>query len=83
MSINTNDTVAINNETKSDDSSHRNTRAASYNIKKKDDIETKLPNEIKALSSRKFIGEELTTYGNAIGKKKEGRNDTNLGFQHQ
>ena len=30
-----------------------------------------LPNEIKALSGRKFTGDEMTTYGDAIEKKKE------------
>ena len=33
--------------------------------------QVKLPNEIKSLSGRKFTGNELTTYGDTIGKKKE------------
>ena len=40
--------------------------------KKKDATETKFPNKIKVLSGKKFIGNELTTYGDAIVKKKEG-----------
>ena len=71
MSINTNDTAAINNETESDESSNRNTSAVSNTTnEKKDATETKLPNEIKALSGRKFMGDKLTTYGDAIGKKE-------------
>ena len=31
-----------------------------------------LPNEIKALSGRKFTGDELKTYGDEIKKKEEG-----------
>lgn len=31
-----------------------------------------LPNDIKALSGQKFIGDELKTYGDAIKKKQEG-----------
>ena len=31
-----------------------------------------MSNEIKALSGRKFIGDELTTYGDELGRKKEG-----------
>ena len=34
--------------------------------------EDTLPNEIKALSGRKFIGDELKTYGDAMGQKEEG-----------
>ena len=73
MSIKTKDTAATNDEIESDDPSNRNTRAAPNNIsEKKDATKTKLLNEIKALSGREFIGDELTTYGDAIGKKKEG-----------
>ena len=34
-------------------------------------IEVKLPNEIKALSGRKFTGDELTTYRDEIGERKK------------
>ena len=73
MSINTNNTAKTNNKTESDDSSNQNTRAAPNNINKEKNVtKLKLPNEIKALSGRKFIGYELTTYGDAFGPKKEG-----------
>ena len=34
--------------------------------------EEMLPNEIKALSGRKFTGDELKTYGEAVKEKEEG-----------
>ena len=71
--MNTNNTADTNNKLESDDSSNRNTRAAPNNInEKKDAAEIKLPSGIKTLSGRKFKGDELTTYGDALGQKKEG-----------
>ena len=73
ISINTNDTADTNNETEPDDSSNRNTRAAPNNINDDNDAtKIKLSNDIETLSGRKSIGDELTTYGDVVGPKKEG-----------
>ena len=72
ISTNTKDTVDTNKETETDNSSNQNTRDAPNDINDdKDATEIKLPNEIEALSDRKFKSDELTTYGDAFGPKKK------------
>ena len=52
-----------------DDLSKHSTRDVPTNTNNA--TEVKLPNEIKALSGRKFTGDELTTYGDEIGERKK------------
>ena len=73
MSVNNKNTVDTNNETNPDNSLYYHTRTVPNNTNDDNDTtEIKLPNEIEALSGRSFIGDELTTYGDAMGQKKEG-----------
>ena len=51
-----------------DDPSEKSTRDIPITNNATEDT---LPNEIKALSGRKFTGDELKTYGDAMGKKKK------------
>ena len=73
ISTNTKDIVDTNEETETDNSSNQNTRDVPNNINNdKEATEIKLSNGIEALSGRKFKGDELTTYRDAFGPKKEG-----------
>ena len=62
-----------NEQKGTDNSINQSTRDVPSNTNDDKEVkEIKLPNKIEALSGQKFKSDELTTYGDEFGPKKEG-----------